>query len=61
MVAASLAAQLSVVLAPELMVAGLAPNEEIAGTEPPGIFDGLPKPAQPLKPSDTRKSNDSPR
>jgi hypothetical protein len=58
---APLVAQLSVVLVPEFMVAGLAPNDEMAGTEPPCIFDEPARPAQPLIPNDTRKSIASPK
>jgi hypothetical protein len=42
------------------MVAGLAPNAEMEGTEPPGFFDEPLKPAQPLNPSEARNSIASP-
>jgi hypothetical protein len=58
-VVAPLVTQLSMVLVPEFMVAGLALNDVIAGTGPPVVFRELPTAAQPLKPRDATRSNAS--
>jgi hypothetical protein len=54
---APLAAQLSVVLVPEFMVVGFAPNDAMAGTEPWGCFAELLMPAQPPSPKDAMRSS----
>jgi hypothetical protein len=56
-VVAPLVAQLSVVLVPELMVAGFAVNDAIDGREPllGGVLTEVAVPAQPLKPKQASK------
>jgi hypothetical protein len=58
---APLVAQLSAALVPELIVAGLAPNDVMAGTELCGGFAELWTAAQPPRPRDARKSKASPK
>jgi hypothetical protein len=59
-VVAPLVAQLSMALVPEFMVAGLAPNDEMAGTEPCGCFPELLTLAQPLRPIEARRRKENP-
>ena len=60
-VVAPLVVQLSVVLVPELMVAGLAANDTIEGMEPlpGGVFTVAAVPAQLLKPKQASKTRTS--
>lgn len=48
-------------LVPELMVAGLAPNDDMAGTGPCDAFWGLLTPAHPFSPTEASKINASPK
>ena len=58
-VVAPLVTQLSVVLVPEFIVVGLAPNEVIAGTGPPVVLcETVP---QPLKLCEASRSKASPK
>lgn len=57
MLVAPVAAQLSVLLAPELMVVGLAANEVMVGAEPlPAEFEVAPQPGSPRQANRIRTS-----
>lgn len=61
MVAAPLVTQLNVVLVPEFIVVGFAPNDAMLGAEPGGVFDELLTVPQPPRPRQATRSKPNPK